>query len=146
MNINDNSREYLREASKWSRFVAIIGFILVGFMVLFGFGYGTIMQGLMGDAYILPFPGYVFGFIYLLLALVYFFPLLYLFRFATHTKSALTSEDDSELATALFNLKSLYRFIGILMIIMLVIYGLAIVGGVLAFLFADMLGTGTYDV
>ena len=34
MRLDDNSRAYLKETTKWAKFLAIVGFVMVGIMVL----------------------------------------------------------------------------------------------------------------
>ena len=78
-----------------------------------------------------PFPSF-FGFFYILVALIYFFPVLYLFKFGSNLKSALARRDSKSLETAFENLKSHYKFIGIMAIIVLSFYALAILFGLMA--------------
>ena len=76
-----------------------------------------------GDPYSeLGFNGGVLGFVYVILALVYFFPILYLFRFAKKMKDSLRTNDNSELTAAFSNLKSHYKFVGIFTIVILSLY------------------------
>jgi uncharacterized membrane protein (DUF485 family) len=62
---------------------------------------------------------------------LYFFPCLFLFRFASKMKHALAANDQAQLNTSFQNLKSLFRFVGILTIIFLAFYAIAIVFGLL---------------
>ena len=130
--LNNYAKGFLKETAKWANFLAIIGFIGIGFMVLAGFFMGTIMSTLpnMND---MPFNiGPFMTGIYLLMALLYFFPVRYLYRFAVKMKASLASNDDEELAEAFLNLKSHYKFVGILAIIMLAFYALIILFSIAA--------------
>ncbi len=75
----------------------------------------------------MPYPGFLVGFIYVLMGLLYFFPIYYLFRFSAQVRPALASKNPQDLESALENLKSHYKFIGILMIVMISIY--VLIGG-----------------
>ncbi len=72
LQLDPQSFTYFREAAKWARFIAIIGFIFCGLMVLVGLFAGSMMATMMGSA----FGGYsaigggVFTVIYLLFALL----------------------------------------------------------------------------
>jgi hypothetical protein len=68
-------------------------------------------------------------------ALLYFFPILYLFRFSTKAKTALNSGSDLELTEAFQNLKSHYKFVGILTIVMIGLYIVFFLFGGLSALF-----------
>lgn len=138
--ITEASRSYLRETAKWAKFLAIIGFVMIGFMVLVGVFFGSIMGSAMSDLEDAGLGAGVgtgaFGFIYIFIALLYFFPTLYLYRFATRTKQAVIDSDSEGLAWGLEQLKSTFKFMGIMMIIALALYAIiflfAIVFGVAA--------------
>lgn len=133
--LNDQMRGYIKEIANWSYFLAIIGFIFIGFMVLGGLFAGVILGSMMGDEMLGMMavgPGLLSG-MYLVMALVYFFPVFYLYRFSTKAKIALRSGSDMELTDAFENLKSHYKFLGILTIVIIGLY-------FLFFLFAGLGG------
>jgi len=145
LTITSEMREYLSESAKWGKFLAIAGFIGMGLMVLIGIGMGVFMST-MGDA----FPddtglggmiggGFISVF-YILLAMVYFFPLLYLYRFSTKMKTALAHDDQNFLAEAFKNHKSLYKFMGIFTAIFLGLYAVILVVSLVGGLGAAMFG------
>lgn len=127
--ISEISKNFLRETAKWAYFLGILGFIFVGFMVLGSFSFGSLLSSLGPAAAGLGnFPGSAFTAIYLLMAAFYFFPAYYLFNFGKKTKQAFAENNNLLLEDAFKNLKSHYKFIGILVIILLSIYALTIIG------------------
>ncbi|SHG91182.1 DUF5362 family protein [Flavobacterium defluvii] len=137
LHLDSTAKDFLKETVKWAYFIAIIGFVGIAFLVLIAIFAGAIfstmgstMPGFGGGS-----VGAIFSFIYLLLAGLYFFPVYYLFKFASNGKKAFRENDSEALTSSFSYLKSHYKFIGILMIIMLAFYGLAIVFGVLGALF-----------
>jgi len=130
LNISNQSKGYLLEAAKWANFLAIVGFVGLGLMVLLGLVVmllGTSMPGFSaGGAQI-----GVLGIIYLVMAAIYFFPTLYLYRFAQKMKVALNSTSQDNLELGFENLKSFYKFIGIFMIVIISIYVLAFIIGII---------------
>lgn len=140
LQFNSVAQGFLRETAKWAKFLSIVGFVVIGLMVLgalamFALGGSSSQMGAMGGTMgMMGALGAAAGFIYLLMAVLYFFPVLYLYKFATKAISALNSSNTEELTSSLENLKSHYKFIGILMAIMLAVYALifiiAIVAGV----------------
>ncbi len=71
----------------------------------------------------MPFgPGLIFGVVYIGMGLLYFFPTLYLFKFSKKLKIALSNKDNDALDTAFSNQKSLYKFYGIMMILVISLY------------------------
>lgn len=128
--LNQASRNYLLETTKWARFLAIIGFVFIGLMAV-----GIIVAAFFSSSVIGMFPtgGGIFFLVYLIvMSLVYVFPILFLYRFANHTKLAVKGNDMQHLNTGLKNLKSLYKFMGIFMIVVLVIYALIFLFGGIA--------------
>lgn len=127
----------LVEAAKWAKFIAIIGFIGTGFMVIVGLFFGTIMgmvNRLEGtETAALPsFVGAVVAVVYILLALLYFFPLKYLYDFSSKVKRAIEITDQDLFSEAILKLKSHYKYIGILMIVMICLYILGIIISIIA--------------
>lgn len=119
--VNRNGIEFLRETSKWTKFIAIVGYVGVGLMVLgalfsisTGFSELSGIYGLLG--------GGAVGVMYLLIAALYFFPVHYLYNFSLNMKRAIASGEENALEAGLRYLKSHYKFLGILMIIMLSFY------------------------
>jgi hypothetical protein len=62
--------------------------------------------------------------VYLLLALLFFFPCLYLFKFSVKMQASLNSMSQENFEESLKNLKSMFKFYGICTIVMLSIYAL----------------------
>jgi len=136
---------FFRETAKWAKFLSIVGFVLIGFMVIGAFamfamgGAGSMdemdgMNSMGGGMGMMGAMGAALGVVYLLVALLYFFPVLYLYKFASKAKQALDGNNTEELTSAFENLKSHYKFVGILTAIVLIIYALffilAIVAGI----------------
>lgn len=134
--LNTEAKGFLNEIAKWANFLAIMGFIGIGLIAILSLFAGAIFSNL-GDAN--PYgavSGSTIAIIYLLFAALYFFPVLYLYRFASKMKSALASRNEDALTESFMNLKSHYKFIGIMTIVMLSFYAflflLAMVGGLAA--------------
>ena len=136
LSIDPVTKSYLIETSKWAKFLAIIGMIALVLMMVFGVamavgmssalntyeteysgsptGFGTMSAGIMGGLYIV-------------IAVIMFFPLLYLLRFANRVKAAMYGNDQNSLNVSFQNLKSYFKFLGILTIIYLALIILGIV-------------------
>jgi len=141
LKVNEISKTYLLETAKWAKFIAIVGFIGVGFLVLAAIIFGAVSSldfssipgmeafGMLGGTFV--------AIIYLVMALVYYFPVKYLYDFATKVKVALEILDPVKLEEALEKLKSHYKYIGILIIVVLALYALIFVVAILAAIFAS---------
>lgn len=126
LRLDSQSLEYLRETAKWAKFIAIVGFVMIGLMVLIAFFMGAFLSAFSQDMPS-PIPASFFTVLYLILAGVYVFPVLYLFRFATKMQIAINKQDQQYLQDSLSNLKSHYKFIGIVMLIFIGLYAIGII-------------------
>ncbi len=144
LEITETAKVYLQETAKWGKFLAITGFVMCGIMVLAGIFMGTIFSTLMSSTMVqpnaaMPNMGLVMTIMYVTIAIIYFFPCLYLYKFSTKTQLALENSDSEVLTVAFENQKSIFKFIGIFTIVILVIYGMLFIaallgGGIAAFM------------
>jgi hypothetical protein len=101
-----------------------VGFVFLGIMVLMGFSMGALMSMFSTEDMMIPFSPALFGFIYLIFAIIYFFPLLYLYQFASRAQRAARDMDSMELTGSLMKLNAHFRYVSILVIILLCLYAL----------------------
>lgn len=133
LKITESSKSFLLETTKWAKFLAILGFVGIGLMVigaLFIIAVGSSMRGAGGAPVLM-------GVVYLLMAVLYFFPTYYLYNFSVKMKKAILNLDQSNADSGFENLKSLYKFMGILAIVMISFY-------VLFFLVALAIGASNF--
>jgi hypothetical protein len=132
LHIDQSSMNYLNETARWARFLSIIGFIYCGLMILCGIFIGTIMSimspSMGGESAAMNAMGTGFvGVVIVIVSLLLFFPAYYLFNFSTKIKRALHNNDQPVLTDALKNLKSFFKFYGILLIVLISFYVLVFV-------------------
>jgi hypothetical protein len=131
LTLSNAAKGFLRETAKWGKFLSILGFIALGLMLMGSFFIGA-FYNTTPQADIMPFDlGIVVTLIYIVVALIYIFPIYYLYQFSVKMREALISKDDAVLVTAFEMLKSHYKFIGVFTIIMLSVYLLAGVIGLI---------------
>ena len=129
--IDWRSKEFLKETAKWTKFLAILGFVGIGLMVLGSlvmlFAPSSLMSN--GD---FPFGGKIFMMLlYLAFAVLYYFPISYLYQFSENTKKAIENNDNNAIRDAFEFLKSHYKFMGLLTIILLAFYAIMIFIGLI---------------
>ncbi len=136
LQLSPQSQSYLAESAKWGKFLAIMGFILCGFMIIVAFFIPAFLTQLppyntMPSAFS---SGMKVGMtiVYLLLALLFFFPCFYLYKFSVKMQSAVQVESQENFDESLMNLKSMFKFYGIFTIIILSFYVLAFIVGIIA--------------
>lgn len=119
------SKSFLKETVKWARFLSFVGFILIAFMLVFAAFSSTIFNMAAKVQPGIPKGiGLSVAIIYLILSIIYFFPVFYLLQFSSKMKKALATKNDETLAGAFKMLKSHYKFIGVFTIITLSLYAL----------------------
>ncbi|MCD6017432.1 MAG: hypothetical protein K0S53_553 [Bacteroidetes bacterium] len=136
--LTDQIKKHLIETSKWSKFLSILGFIGLGLMVLgaivilvVGVSFGSYMGGGASGA----LGASMIALLYLVMAIVYFFPCYYLFKSSTGIQNGIYSNNQELLNSGFESLKSHYKFIGIMMIVILSMYVLIMVFALLALAF-----------
>ena len=132
LTVNTESKSYLKEIANWTFFFSILGFISIAFLLLIGIFSSFIIDTLPeAQTAQVPFDlGTILTVMYISFAVIYFLPMYYLMQFSTKMKKALVTKNDEMLAEALGVLKSHYKFIGVLTIIMISLYVLLIVASV----------------
>jgi hypothetical protein len=134
--IEQETLKHLNTTRKWAMFLAIMGFIFLGLIIIIGLLAGTFLTAFSSGEKGLGIPESFMFIPILLIALVYFFPVLFLFRFSKHTSHAIQHLDKLELHKALKNLKYFFAYLGVLIIIVFSLYivVLIVAGSSMAFL------------
>jgi len=135
LTITPEIKIFLKETAKWGKFLSIVGFVFIAILVIIGLAIsifsGSLLSGL-GDTAGVPAGMFgAVGFIYVLVALLYIVPLNFLYKFSSKMKVALAQDDQAFMAESFKNLKSLYKFMGIFMAVILGFYALIFVFGLL---------------
>jgi magnesium-transporting ATPase (P-type) len=131
LKLTGNIHSYLGETARWARFLSVVGFAIVAMMILAAIVLPEILpstrypdlDGTLRQSF--TSTGLRINFV--ILALLLFFPCLYLFRFAIKMKDALINVKQDDFEDSFLNLKSTFKFYGILTIVILAIYGLAFI-------------------
>ena len=124
--ITDSVKSFMLETTRWAKFLSIIGFIGIGLMLIgaiFIIGVGSQFRGGSQIG--------ILAVVYFAMAVLYFFPILYLYRFSVNVRDGLLRLGQGEFDAGMENLKSMFKFMGILMIVLLSFYILALVFGLI---------------
>lgn len=120
----DRSVNMLRQTKPWVRFMSVIMFIGSGFMILGGLVMMIAIPTMGGPN---PVFGLALGFVYIAMALIYIMPALFLWRYADRIALFVQDSSTDSLGSALEAQKSFWKFVGILMIVVMVLYAVLIV-------------------
>lgn len=125
------SQNFLNEAAKWGKFLSIIGFIFCGFLAVAAFFMPALYSRLTAfnqlSSDVVGATATLITVIYLVFAVLLFFPCFYLNKFSVKMKIALNSVSQENFEESFKNLKSLMKFYGIFTIIILSFYVLAFI-------------------
>lgn len=126
--INDAIRSFLAESARWGKFLSIMGFVFLGLAVLgILLGGGALLASGMGGMF-----GTLGVLIYLLILGISAIPIYYLYNFSTKMQVALKEDNQSFFRDAFENHKSMFKFYGIFMAIILGLYALIFIVGLIA--------------
>ena len=132
LSIDPVTKTHLSETAKWARFLAIVGFVFLILMIVMGL-FTSLFVSRYGDMYsnysnrgFMQAIGAGVAIFYILMAVVIFFPLLFMLRFANQMRGALNSNNQELLNSSFQNLKIYFRYLGVLTIIGLVLMALSI--------------------
>jgi len=122
LQVDQTAMAYLRDAARWAKFLAVAGFIFCGLFVVVAILFLSILSSLfnsVGASGVAGIGAAPIAFVYILIAILNFFPCLYLYNFATRMQVALSGNDQVQLNTSFKNMRAFYRFVGVMMIIAL---------------------------
>lgn len=144
LSVNEKVKSILLAMAKWTKFLAIVGFVMMAFGVLWAFFFsgkiGELAAMSGNSAYAGQAGGMVKGmliFFMIIFVAIYFYPTYALLLYSTKIKNSLFAANQEEFENALTYLKNCFQYIGILMIIFIVFYG-----GFIAMVFAAMATLG----
>ena len=120
----DTTAVLLSETRPWVKFLSIVGFVSVGLMAL-----GGCVVFFVGVASGEPVA--LLGLLYGLLGVLYYFPALFLYRYANGIRDFLGQRRQDQLDAALDAQKSFWRFTGILTLIVVCIYAVMLLVGLI---------------
>lgn len=133
--ITEDIRSYLYDTAKWTKFLAIVGFVFTALIAMAAFGSAAFIAALAtlspGNPLAAMGPGFLMVY-FLVIALLYFYPSLLMFRHSNATKQAVLYGDQQSLSVAMLNLKSFFKFWGVLMIVLIVFYVLILLMAIIA--------------
>lgn len=124
----EESKLYVSSMGKWMKFFAVLGCIGIVFLALC-----TILMMAVGS-HVPVFKGVMslrwFSLMYMVLAVLYVWPIIYLFRSSAAATLAVESNDNVQMVEFLKNNKYFWKFCGILTIVMLALYVVFIIAWV----------------
>jgi hypothetical protein len=127
--ITEESLAFLIQAAKWGKFMAILGFIVTGLLIVSGILMSFVLSSVQDEMVPMniPFPPIVLSIIYMIIALIYIVPVIFLNTFCNNVIKAAKHASSGHLTTSLRSLKNLFVFIGVSTVVILSIYLISLV-------------------
>lgn len=121
--ITEEIKSFLKETAKWMRFLAILGyiglaFILIAAVILFFAGLTASEYGPQNMKFLSLF--------YVVMAIIYYYPINYLYKSGMYLKHGIEQNRQDLVSKGFENMKSHYKFIGITTIVIMAIYTMII--------------------
>ena len=138
--INEEIKNYLYETAKWGKILAIIAFVGIGFIIILGIFLGagySFMSGINAGLDRVPGASMGLAIFYIIIGLLYLFPTAYLYQFSNNIKQGIDHNSELQVTEAFGQLKSLFKFYGIYILVIAILYVLImimIIAGGLAFM------------
>lgn len=133
--VSEDMRSYIYDMTKWTSFLAIVGFVLTGLMVLTAFTIGPAIStdaklaAAMAASSLSPMGITLFCLVF---AFAIFYPSLLLYKYTAKAKLGVLYGEQASLNEAFGKMKSLFKYWGIITLIGIVFYILLIVLSVIA--------------
>lgn len=118
--VTESIQENFLISSKWGKFLSIVGFISCGLLVIGGIYLAT--NSSLGQLSRFGATAPTLGLTYIIMAGLLFFPCLYLFKFSAKVKEAVVNTRQDSFESSIESLKAMFKFYGILTIIILGFY------------------------
>lgn len=133
--VTEAMRSYFYDMAKWANFLAIVGFVFTVFMIIGAFTVGSAIGTNPEMAKLVGSLGSLGSFGFTAICLVYafaiFYPSILLFKYSTRAKIGILYGEQSSLDEAISRLRSLFKYWGVIVIIFISLYVLAILSTVM---------------
>lgn len=126
LHLDNDMKSYLNESAKWAKFLGIMGFIGTGFFLLiiliFIYANSQVSSNIsnINPLFVGAGVGSLIS-IYILIAILVFFVSLFTFKFGQQSQKAISIDNQADLKKGMSNLRYIFRFYGIFLIIYIVL-------------------------
>ena len=117
----------LNASRKWARFLAVVGFIVLGLMIFLGIITGAFLSAFKSEDVTLGIQENIIAVMFIVFLLIYFLLVLYLFRFSKSARDAIQNHDRKKLEKTFRYLRKFFTLAGILVISIILVYLLILI-------------------
>lgn len=133
LQVDETAKGHLREAGRWGLFLAIMSFIGMGLFIIVFTAAGAQLATMSGGTSLYQLLGATGTILYFIFIVgIYFYPVYALLKFSTNIKAGVNIPDQARFNKAVAYLKSMFKYMGILIIIMLSLSVLVVIIAIFA--------------
>ncbi len=132
--VSEAALAHLAGTKPWVRLISVVMFIGAAFILIIAIVFAVAGTAIMANAKLGAYGAGVtagIGIAYGIFALLYIYPALKLWKYASRIGDLLHTRDPLALEMALNEQRSFWKFVGVLVLVMLVLYAVIIVLGVM---------------
>lgn len=127
MEVDTTAQSTFLEMARWTKFISIFGFILMALGLIAGIFMSTFIANYSG-----VYPGgintiVVMSVFYIVLIILYVYPTYALFKYSVLIKKSIQTANTALFNSAVRYLKNMFKYLGILLVISIILYGLFII-------------------
>ena len=133
--VTEEIRSYIYETAKWTRFLSIVGLVFAAFLALMALSANGLMETMTAVAPSSPLVklGTAFLTVYFLcISLMLFYPSFLLFKYSNAANTAVLYADQENFTLAMKKMKSVFKFWGVVTIVILAINVISVLLTVIA--------------
>ncbi len=129
LEVDDQLKGTLLEMTRWTKFLSIVGFVIMGIFALLGLVslFALKNTNTFTSPGLAALGGVGLMFVYILGGSFYIYPTYSLFKYSTGVKQALQTNNKQLFNESFNHLKNMFKYMGILILCLLCIYGIAII-------------------
>jgi len=107
---------------KWTTFLSVLGFIFLGLIIVAGLATSLFLTTFKSQQANLGIPEWLMIVVFIVIGILYFFPIFFLFRFSRNTRDGIHNHDPEKLTKGFRNLRLYFAYLGIMVILVLTVY------------------------
>jgi hypothetical protein len=131
--VDETAKAHLLETARWTKFIAIFFFIMSALLVVLGLVVAVVLGNSndTSNPVLALLGGVGLAVVYIFFVGLYVYPTWALFKFSKLTNAAMQTSNQQQFNEALKYQKNMYKYMGVLLIIVLALYGISFVLGVI---------------
>ncbi len=133
LEIDQDARNNFIDMARWTKFLSVFGFVILGLLMAMGLFFGLYINK-FAEMYGSASPVAALGMIgpiviilmFVLVISIYIYPIYALLKFSSGIRNAMISENKELFNRSVKHLRNMFRYMGIVLIISLGLYGIQI--------------------